>query len=322
MSTYMEAFNPAGGASSKSQPAMTPPHITGGGPPTGPVYVGNSPSGPVAVPGANANAASASGLYNPAASVVDVPKKSKAGLFIALFAILAVGGGITAVVVMGKGDGKTANGGGSGSSSGSGSGIVAMEKPNAGSGSATSPDPTSKTGGSNGSAAIVANGSAGSAGSATAMIAVADAGIAAPPPPVDAAALVATVTPDAAVAPPPPAGDKVLLDVKNVQTFEVWENGAKLSDDVDFEIIVPPGGKRDLVLKAKGFLDKKISVDGSKHKLMFSLDHVPGVTPPKPPKLDCTNELVHPRDPVCRKQFCARHGGEAQWERKCNIDDD
>src|SRR5665647_648662 len=120
MSSYMEAF-----PVSSSHPVATPPPMTGMvaaansptmgsmGPP--PAY-GGMPSGGHAfhtpTGGIPPVGASQSGLYPGSSSSVPVPKKSSAGLIIAILAILAVGGGITALSLIGQKDG---GGGGGGS---------------------------------------------------------------------------------------------------------------------------------------------------------------------------------------------------------------
>jgi serine/threonine-protein kinase len=133
MSTYMEAFpvsaahpiatpSPTGSAVApgkmQTQIAGSPP--PGMRPPTGPVPAaapGFGPSGSMQA----AQPASASGVYDPGSSYV-APKKSKAGLIIGIFAVLAVGGGVAAFAVLGKGDTKTGDGSGSQVASGAGSG--------------------------------------------------------------------------------------------------------------------------------------------------------------------------------------------------------
>src|SRR5262249_21262367 len=92
MSTYMEAFPVMPSSAHSVQP--TPP------PMTGPVHVGSPNAPTIAATGPSGSApvvASSSGVYTGAS--VAGPKKSKAGLIIAVLAVLAVGGGVAAFVV-------------------------------------------------------------------------------------------------------------------------------------------------------------------------------------------------------------------------------
>ncbi|HEY4238513.1 MAG TPA: protein kinase [Kofleriaceae bacterium] len=276
MSTYMEAFPVA--ASSGYQVLGAPP--TGMLPASGSqpnVLPGGSqpqfhpPTGPIATPGS-------SGLYDPSASVINVPKKSKAGLIIAIFAVLAVGGGIAAFLIVNGGDTKQATNGSGGS-------------------------------GSNGGAQIGTN-----------PPVVIDAAVTQPPEKVPDAAI-ATVTPDAAIVEPPhlvdaatiaepidaapsPSTVSVKIFTKNGVAFELWEDGAKVFDGPD-DLPVPVGGVRHVVIKSRGFKDKKVDIDTSKLKLQIALE--PAATRP-PPQTgpDCSKSIVIPSKP-CVAQFCHLH---------------
>ena len=87
----------------QQMPHPTGPHRTGPGG-SGPVVVGPSgPMGTASMPSGGHHqlpAAQTGGLYDSSASVVHAPKKSKTGLIIAIIAVLAVGGGVAAFVIV------------------------------------------------------------------------------------------------------------------------------------------------------------------------------------------------------------------------------
>ena len=299
MSTYMEAF-PVGPSAHHQTP--TPP------PMTGPVMVPHGQSATVAIPGqpgtfppppgyptpaagAGALSSSSSGLYDPNASVVNVPKKSKTGLIIALVAVVAVAGGIVAVVLLsnkkpteqvaGKGTDDDDDDD-DGSDKGSGGGGVIPDKgsnkktPDAG--VAVSDIDAKIDDGSGGSSSV--------------------------PPPLDI---------DAGVAPPPqvdagvvaPTATVVLLKLKSNGSFTAWENGRQiLVGPGNLKVI--PGERRTITLKAKGFKDKTITVDGNKEEVVTKLDKEKPDAPDLP-KLDCSKKVVDVKNAACRKQFCTHN---------------
>jgi len=330
MSSYMEAF-----PVSSSHPVATPPPMTGMiaatsqtvaamGPPPGVAPPGMMPSGghayqhaPMTPAGGMNPVAAQSGLYAGASSSIVAPKKSSAGLIIAIFALLAVGGGITAFVLLGQkeegggtgsgsqvadngsgsnngvGSGSdttpTTNGSGSGttpSTNGSGSGTTATTN---GSGSGSETTPTNGSG--SGSETTPTNGSGSGSDVATAGI---DAGVE-PPPAVDAGVAA-------------PSTVMVLLVAKNPSVFEVWEDGIKLFDGPD-NLEVPDGGERKVVIKAKGYKDKEMTFSSKQRKPpKFSLTKIPVVntngnnTGPK-----CSNTQADIKNPACKKAYCATH---------------
>src|ERR1044071_4713388 len=221
MSTYMEAFPVMPSAAHQVQ-ATPPPGL--GMPMTGPVLVGNatapviaagrSGSGPVVV-------TPSSGVY-PAAPYP--AQKSRLGLIIAILAVLAVGGGVAAFVVV-SGNHKPGPGSGSGSQIvGKDPGLV--PKPGRDAAVALAPDAADI-------AAILP-----------------DAGVehTVPPEVPDAGAAGNTL-------PPPEVPQvQVLLFARNVKEFEVYENGAKLFDGPDM-LPVDKGGTRSVLIKAPGFKD-------------------------------------------------------------------
>jgi len=78
-----------------------------------------------------------------------------------------------------------------------------------------------------------------------------------------------------------------------------------------------------VVIKAKGFKDKKLVVEGIKKKtVQFSLERIPVIRPPgpgsshvpppdpiptPPPGLDCSGSIVNAKNRACVKQFCKLH---------------
>jgi serine/threonine-protein kinase len=280
MSTYMEAF-PVGSSAHMQQP--TPPPMQPGqmamasgghSMPMAPTMAAS----PAMTPPAGM-VGSPSGLYDPASSSVVVPKKSKAGLIIAILVLLAAGGGIAAFVLLSKKDDGPKNPAGSDT-------VAVTDKGSAVTGSAggsalpAGKDPWNNSGGSD----TVKTGS--DTGSATTPITHDT-----PPPPSDQIPVAIFTQPDV--------------------PFEVWENGVKVQDGSD-DVMVEPGTSRHLVLKAKGYKDKTVIVDGKKKKMAVKLDRVAGAHPPTPPTppaghKDCTNSILDPSDARCRKQYCAGH---------------
>jgi hypothetical protein len=282
MSTYMEAF-PVGASQHLPQP--TPPPMMAGQMSGGHVIaptMAATPSQPMSAqmtPPVGIVGASASGLYDPSGSVVTAPRKSKAGLIIAILVVLAAGGGIAAFVLMNQGDGtKPAGNGSQVAVNDPGSAHATETHPDASTTHPAGPDPWgNKAGSSEGSAKVAGSADVGSDTTDT-------------PPPSDAVGVAIFTQPDV--------------------PFEVWENGVKVQDGQD-DVMVDKGTRRKLVLKAKGFKDKTITIDSTKKKLAVKLDRVAGAThtspPPPPGHKDCTNSIVDPADPRCQKQYCASH---------------
>jgi serine/threonine-protein kinase len=325
MSTYMEAFKVAPGSASRtavpgplptgSSPVAATVHVTPGampqvqhptGPATGPVPVG--PSGPnLAIPHQTG------GLYDAGASVVPIPKKSKTGLIIAIIAILAIGGGVAAFVIVSqnnKGDGP-----GSGSQ-------VADNKGSDGSDTKGSDNKGSDNKGSDAHAGGSGKGSDDHKGSNTNDT----------PPSQDAG--VATVadaaveTPvDAAVPDVPPI--KVKVTLKNPPgVFEAFEDGKKIFDGPDF-IDIQKGTPRTITLKVRGYKPKTITIDGSETVIREKLERERVVIGPgsgsagsgsaKPPdRVDCSRSLAvpmrDPRFPACRAQYCRLNPKDARCD--------
>jgi hypothetical protein len=298
-------------------------------PPTGPVPVG--PSGSVAAAPASS---SASGVYDPGSSYV-APKKSKAGLIVAILAVLAVGGGVAAFAVLG---GKKADDGGGATGRGSGSQVVTNNVGSdvgSGSGSAGSAG-SAVTGDGSGSATDqVAAAMAKMSGFADAMCACADAACAdkvqqeldawvtenggtptgvAP----EISGRLAECRSKALAALPPDAGvpaPKVIHVVvsTNVATFEIWEDGKKLTTGPD-SLAVPDGTERKLTLKAKGYRDADVTLDSKTKKQKFILkreastnvkpNHGTNTTNQGP---KCSGTKVDLQSDTCRPVYCKAH---------------
>jgi len=304
MSTYMEAF-PAGSAQHSAQitpGAMTGPHagtMLAGPPPTGAYHPPSPTPGPMQVhsfPSASAS---------PSQSVPFVPpKKSKLGLVIALVAIVVVGGGIAAAVALtgggsGGGSGSGSAGSGSGSqiaSNGGGSGSGSSGSGSADSGSATKPDPWAGSG----SAKTPDSGSAktpdvGSGGNTV----------------------------------PPPAVESVTVVIKTNPPYAIGKAyvGTEVVDgDLPAEIKVTKGKPVTVTIKANGFKDTSIVVDGTKEKVTLKLDRVPVsphhptnpiLTPPPPGHPDCSKRVVDPKDHHCLNQYCQLHSDDP----RCDVEE-
>jgi serine/threonine protein kinase len=345
MSTYMEAF-PVGASASHQVPNVPPTGahnlnkaqtVGVGGPPPGmmtPQGGMQPPHGPHTPPhgqygvqpsggqwqpsgtGPVPQASSASGPYGAASSSAVVPvKKSSAGIIVAIVAVLAVGGGIAAFVVMSNKE----EGGGSGAGSqiaatGGDAGIEVMAD-------AVGGTPRLAI-----DAATVTNNvtpDADTTTNNTPDAAVAD------PPPADAA--VATVQqdagsdtpqppPDAAVAVEPTTISVELVTAANIK-FDIYENGKKIGEGPGtFEL--PKGTKKKLVLKAKGFKDQTISIDGKKKAVALSFAKIPtggntnsGSNNPPPPKCSGTAADLKSSAPKgCGTLYCKSHPTDARCE--------
>jgi hypothetical protein len=133
--------------------------------------------------------------------------------------------------------------------------------------------------------------------------------------------------------PPPPVDVvHVKLVARGVKKFEVFDGDTKLFDGPGL-LDVRKGETRTVTIKARGFRDKQLDVDGVNRTTptTFSLEKMPdsgtgsgsGSThvvippPPPPPKLDCTNKILDPTpNGPCIKQFCAAH----KDNDKCQIE--
>jgi serine/threonine-protein kinase len=291
MSTYMEAF-PVGSSQHMAQPTpgtMQRP-ISGGYPPT----LGGVPSAPhpshASQPNLVPAPVSASGSVVLASG--SGKKSTKVGLIIGIVAVLVAGGAIAAIVLLQGSREKPQQQSGSGS----GSGNANDNNVNGGSGTqitATNDHPVgSGTGSSAGTGSAKPDPWAGS-GATTA--AGSNAGSA---PPVETVVVVMTQPRDA--------------------IGEVWADGKKV-DDLPAEVKVPHGETIDVVIKAKGFKERNLTLDGTKTKVTAKLERIPGggthhptgagsnsVQPP-PGHPDCATSVVNPKDKHCINQYCGAH---------------
>ncbi len=314
MSTYMEAF-PVGPTG--HMPAPTPPPMTGamgavhGSGAIAPTMAAGmqhptpGQSQPVAMPHAGSGptgalSASQSGLYDPSGSVVSVPKKSKAGMFVAIAVLLAVGGGIAAVVVLG-GDKKTKDNGG-----GSGSQIV--DKGSSDKTDVTTPDHGSGAG----TGSQVVQNDHGSASDQVGSGAQANNGSGSAAPTNDQGSGNQGSGEGSATLPTNPDSIEVAVFTEPfVNDFEIWEAGKKVQNG-DEDLAVAPGTPRTIVVKAKGYKESKPTViDGKKKRVRVKLAALGGATKPpdttKPPGIDCAASIKDPKNKKCIAQFCASH---------------
>lgn len=324
MSTYMEAF-PMGASAMHPVPTpgpMTAPHgiaavaktvgvgAPGGVMPSGPHgYAPSSGSSPAVIP----NAGSSSGLYDPGQSNV-VPKKSSAGLIIAILAVLAVGGGVAAFVILGQKDGKGGEGSGSQIASGdSGSNKVVEAAADAG----ATPDAKQVVAAATPDAAVAPDAAEATVPpDAPAQPAAVDAGTE-PPKEIDAGVLA-------------PKVNQVSLVGMNVTSYEAYVDGELVPMiGGDHVIDVPEGKKVKVTIKAKGFKDKDVVLDGKSRIAKFSASRIPtipsgnnngsnttnnngsnGNTNPPPPATKCTGtsaDLSRTLGPTCAAKFCREH---------------
>ena len=118
------------------------------------------------------------------------------------------------------------------------------------------------------------------------------------------------------VPPPPPAQQVQVALNSNAGKFEVWEDNKRLLDSDSLQLVrVTPGTPRTFVIKAHGFDDKTITVDGKDDKMHVKMTPKPGIKPPPPPPpptLDCSTVIKAPSDKHCVKQYCALHPDEVK----------
>ena len=316
MSTYMEAFPVMPSAMHQVQPTPTP---APGMPMTGPVLIGNATARTIAA----GRSGSGPVMATPSSGVYQAPypaQRSRLGLIVAILAVLAVGGGVAAFVVV-SGNRKPGPGSGSGSQ-------IASDDPGL----------VPRTG-----------------RDAAVALAPDASDIAAVVPDAAVGHTIPTEVPDAGTAgntlPPPEVPQvQVLLSARNVTRFEVYENGAKLFDGPDV-LPVNKGETRTGVVKAPGYKDKTLVVDSTRRKVQFALARIPGVNPvpghgsntpgpgtepgpgpsvspvnPPPgqgsgkvytPNLppDCSSKILDSKSKACVDQYCAKHPDED----KCHM---
>ncbi|MBA2539803.1 MAG: protein kinase, partial [Deltaproteobacteria bacterium] len=301
MSTYMEAFG--GQPSSGRMPVPTPPPMIGGYHPPQPPPVGGhapphtTPHGMPQVgpphghgPPSGPTHAVTGGLYDSGSSVVHVPKKSKAALWIIIIAVLAIGGGVAAFVIMSQKD-EPSTIVDAGSDPKSDASIVADNK-DADNGTkipTTDTKDAAASAGADADTKLPDPPDAAVAATPDAAVVEPDAGVTAPPP--DAAVAVATV--------------KVKIFLKSPAVpFEAFEGTTKLFDGPD-SLEITPGTPRTITLKVRGYKPLNVTVTGKEKDAIVRATL-------KPEPLDCTAALQDPRNAACVKQYCKTHAADAK----------
>jgi hypothetical protein len=183
------------------------------------------------------------------ASDLDAPRKGgKLALIFAVVAILAVAGAVAAFIIVDKqGEEPKGNGAQGVVPAATDAGAVAAAAPDAGAVAAAAPD-------------------------AAPVAAVFDAGA------------VAAVTPDAAIVPDVPVKSEPVIVLVNgsAQGADIFENGKKIGRSPQMVKVVP-GETRSLTLKARGYKDATVDVDGTREEVAVRMERVGGGKPdPKP----------------------------------------
>lgn len=83
--------------------------------------------------------------------------------------------------------------------------------------------------------------------------------------------------------------------------FEAWENGKKILDGPG-GVEVAPGQPRTLTIRARGWKERTLVVDGKTERMEFKLELLP----------DCGTTLADPKNAECRAQFCEGHGDDVR----------
>jgi hypothetical protein len=101
--------------------------------------------------------------------------------------------------------------------------------------------------------------------------------------------------------------------------FEIWENGQKIGEGPGtFEL--PKGTKKKVTLKAKGFKDQTVTIDGKKKAIALSFAKKPDPNPnpnPNPPTLKCSGtaaDLKSTAPKGCGTIYCKAHPTDARCE--------
>jgi serine/threonine protein kinase len=335
MSTYMEAF-----PVSSAHPAQTPGAMAavgnahsatvGVGAPPGAMPSGGhaySPSGSTPA-GVVPSASSSSGLYDPSGSAVAPKKKGNTGLLIAIFAVLAVGGGVAAFVILGQKSDTPGSGSGSQVASndlGSGSGSATVTTNGSGSGSAvvkngggSGSQTVTNNGGGSGSQTVTSTGSAGSgSGSAGSGSAVATGGSGSTDAGAGSGSSATIAEIDAGVAAPKTTEVSLL---GNTKKFDVYIDGQKVPPVGimgDHVVSVPEGQTVKVKITAKGYQDKDLTVTSDSRAMQFSLTKIgKPVTNTNngsnsvPTSAKCTGttaDLSKSLGPSCAARFCREH---------------
>jgi hypothetical protein len=103
---------------------------------------------------------------------------------------------------------------------------------------------------------------------------------------------------------------------RNGVDFEAYENGVKVVDGPG-DLEVQKGDRRTIVIKAKGFKDKTLVIEGDKKRVQFTLDRTAVPVPHNPTGPNCANVIADPRSKACVAQYCAKHPED---ESKCGLE--
>ena len=252
---------PPGGSQPNFPPAGSQPGYPM--PPSGPQPGYPPPSGPYAPP-SGPNPGASAPYFNADSSAFAMaeqpPKKGKAGLIAALLILLVVGGGAAAAVVLLGG--KKSDKGSDPSAQIDAGGAVARADIDAGGGAVPAAD-------------IDAGGGA------------------VPSPDVDAAEAVPSAEVDAGEAVPtadvdageePPSNDVVVLISSNAKGAVIFVDGKEVGK-APKNVRVTPGSTHEVTVKAKGYKDKTVTVDGLTEEVKVKLESTGGTKP----KVDCTD---------------------------------
>lgn len=107
----------------------------------------------------------------------------------------------------------------------------------------------------------------------------------------------------------PKAVHVIITTEPDLTEFDILENNAKIPDALDFVPVIP-GTPRTVVIRAKGFKDKSVVLDGKKTRIAVRLEakstgtHLPNNVQPAGPNCNTT---ILDNSKHCRDQYCAHH---------------
>jgi serine/threonine protein kinase len=110
----------------------------------------------------------------------------------------------------------------------------------------------------------------------------------------------------------PPRTVNVVIRAKNVTSFDVYEGSKKVLDGGG-SIEVAQGAKRTLTVKSPGYKSKTIVIDGTKPTVEFRLEKESKPPPDggeTPPPMDCRKVLIDGMNKQCLKQYCDLHAAD------------
>ena len=118
---------------------------------------------------------------------------------------------------------------------------------------------------------------------------------------------------------PPPVNVVSVIITTEPETggFEVLESGAKVPGDIYNDgLPITDGKARTIVIHAKGFKDKRVTIDGKKKRILVPIDRAGGgthITPP-PAGPDCSTTIIDAKSKHCRDQYCAHHSDDPRCD--------